>query len=155
MQQVLGSIRQVRFTQSTPRQASIRENEGPSLGKTQLKMPHHRSRHAMKFEDTSQEETETAAAMRPKQGMEPCQKHIQAQRERPSYIPLARGRMGTPGCIGEFVLDFGASMHMVSKKDLNSAEVATTVMTAKEGANKRRSDGVCQRIGPIRDSYAS
>ena len=29
---VLGSIRRVRFTQSAPRQASIRENKGPSLG---------------------------------------------------------------------------------------------------------------------------
>ena len=58
MQKVLGPNRQVRFTQSTPRQASIRGKKGPSLGKTQLKMPHHRSTHAMKFEDTSQEETE-------------------------------------------------------------------------------------------------
>ena len=76
--------------------------------------------------------------MRPKQGMEPCQKHIQAQREKPSYIPLARGRMGTPGCVRELVVDFGASMQMVSKRDLNSAELETmrtsrsptTVMTA-------------------------
>ena len=33
MQKVLGPIRRVRFTQSTLRQASIRENNGPSLGK--------------------------------------------------------------------------------------------------------------------------
>ena len=51
MQKVSGPIRQVRFTQSALRQASIRENEGPSLGKTQLKMPHQRSTHAVKFED--------------------------------------------------------------------------------------------------------
>ena len=70
--------------------------------------------------------------MRPKQGMEPCQKHIQAQRERQIYILLARGRMGTPGCVNkraggkrEFVADSGASMHMVSKRDLDSAEVET------------------------------
>ena len=58
----------------------------------------------------------------------------------------------------EFVADSGASMHMVSKRDLNSAELETmrtsrsptTVMTTK-----RRSHGICQRIGLIRDDYAS
>ena len=52
--------------------------------------------------------------------------------------------MGTPGCVNkkleekEFVVDSGANMHMVSKNDLNSAELEnkrisrnpTTVMTA-------------------------
>ena len=32
--------------------------------------------------------------MRPLQGMELWQKHMQAQRKRQSYILLARGRMG-------------------------------------------------------------
>ena len=58
MQKVLGSIRKVRFTQSTPRQASIREKKGPSLGKVQVKHPHQRSPCAVKFEDRSHEETE-------------------------------------------------------------------------------------------------
>ena len=49
--------------------------------------------------------------MCPKQGMEPCQKHFEAQRERPNCIRLAHGRMGTPGCVNkepeerEFVVD--------------------------------------------------
>ena len=55
-------------------------------------------------------------------------------------------------------------MHMVSKRDLNSTELETTrismnpttVMTANgEVQNKRRSHGICQRIKPIRDGYAS
>ena len=55
-------------------------------------------------------------------------------------------------------------MHMVSKRDLNSAELETmrtsrsptTVMTANgRGANKRRSNGVYQTIGLICQSYAS
>ena len=58
MQKVLGSIRRVRFTQSTLRQASIREKNGPSLGKIQVKNPHQRSPHALSFEDWSHEETE-------------------------------------------------------------------------------------------------
>ena len=89
MQQVLGPNRQVRFTQSTPRQASIREHEGPSLGKTQLKMPHHRSRHAMKFEDTSQEETERQQRCARGKAWNLCQKHTQAQRKRQGCILFA------------------------------------------------------------------
>ena len=62
------------------------------------------------------------------------------------------------------MVDSGASLHMVSKKDLNSAELET-MRTFEEsddgddgqrrGANQRRSDGVCQAIGLIRRSYAS
>ena len=55
---VLGSIRRARLPQSTPRQASIRENEGPSPGKIHVKMPHQRSPYALKFGDRSQEETQ-------------------------------------------------------------------------------------------------
>ena len=55
MQQVSGPLRRVRFTQSTLRQASIQENEGPSLGQVQVKNPQQRSPYAVKFEDRSQE----------------------------------------------------------------------------------------------------
>ena len=58
MQKVLGTVRRVRFTQSTLRQASIQEKKRPSLGKLQVTNPHQRSPHAMKFEDRSNEETE-------------------------------------------------------------------------------------------------
>ena len=69
---------------------------------------------------------------------------MQAQRERQSYI-LRACKVGSPWCLcksvvweREFEVDSGASMHMVSEKDLNSAELATmrtsrsptTVMTA-------------------------
>ena len=57
MQEVLGSIRKVRFTQSTLRQANIRE-KGPSLGKIQVKIPHQGSPYAMKFGDPSHQKTE-------------------------------------------------------------------------------------------------
>ena len=58
MQKVLGPIRRIWITQSTLRQASIREKKGPSLGKVQVKNPHQRSPYAMNFEDRSKEETE-------------------------------------------------------------------------------------------------
>ena len=61
----------------------------------------------------------------------------------------------------EFVVDSGASMHMLSRKDLNSAELETVRVSKSpttvcgsqwRSVNKRRSDSVCQRIGFIRDS---
>ena len=64
----------------------------------------------------------------------------------------------------EFVVDSGASMHVVSKKDLNSAELETMRTSKKSddgddgqrrGASKRRSDSICQTIGLFRLSYAS
>ena len=58
MQKVLNAIQRVRFTQCTLRQASIREKKAPSLGKTNVKVPHQRSPYAMKCEDRSNEETE-------------------------------------------------------------------------------------------------
>ena len=57
-QKVLRSIRRVRFTKSTLRQAIIGENKGPSLGQIQVKILHQRSSYAVKFDDRSQEETQ-------------------------------------------------------------------------------------------------
>ena len=54
---VLEPIRRVRLTRAALRQANIREKEGPSLGTIQVKVPHQRSLHALKFEDRSPEET--------------------------------------------------------------------------------------------------
>ena len=51
------------------------------------------------------------------------------KRKRQGCILLARGRMGTSRLRQqesrrkEFVVDSGAGMHMVSKKDVNSAEL--------------------------------
>ena len=55
---VLEPIRRIRFTRAALRQAKIRENKGPSLGKIQGTFPHQRSPYAVKFEDRSQEEIE-------------------------------------------------------------------------------------------------
>ena len=56
VQKVLNAIRRVRFTESTLRQESIREKEGPSLGKTKV-VPRQRSPYDPKLEDRSHEET--------------------------------------------------------------------------------------------------
>ena len=82
--------------------------------------------------------------MCPKQGLESCQKLLQAQRKDKAafYFPAEEWVLPAASTKEpeerEFVVDSGASMHMVSKKDLNSAELETmrtsrsptTVMTA-------------------------
>ena len=42
--EVLETIRRVRFTRPTQRQANIKESKGPSLGKVRVKIPHQRKR---------------------------------------------------------------------------------------------------------------
>ena len=144
MPKVLRPIRRVRFTQSTLRPASIRENKGLSLGKIQVKIPHQRSPYAMKFEDGSQEESQRqqrcarSKAWNLAQNIYKLKEKEKATFYSPSeewVFPVAETKEPEER---EFVVDSGASMHMVSKRDLNSAELETmrtsrsptTVMTA-------------------------
>ena len=76
--------------------------------------------------------------------METCQEYLQAQRKGRSYIftPTDQWSLSAASTIKseerEFAVDSGASMHMVRRKDLNSAELdtvrvsknPTTVVTA-------------------------
>ena len=64
----------------------------------------------------------------------------------------------------EFVVDSGASMHMLSRKDLDLCRIGNRkglqksddgCRSQRRSANKRRSDRVCQRNGFSRDSKAS
>ena len=63
----------------------------------------------------------------------------------------------------KFVVDSGASMHVVSKKDLNSAELdtmrtsrsPTTVMTANGEVQTREKATCVKRLGLILYCYAS
>ena len=82
--------------------------------------------------------------MRPKQNVEPCQKRIQGPRKNKATFYSAAEQRVLPAASTkepeerEFVVDSGASMHMVIKRDLSSAELEimrtsrspTTVMTA-------------------------
>ena len=60
----------------------------------------------------------------------------------------------------EFVVDSGASMQMISKKDLNSAELETvttsrspmTVITANGEVQTNEGYSLCQRVGYILDN---
>ena len=75
MQKVLEPIQRVWFTKFTLRQASIQENKGPSLG-----------------QNTSQKSSSAKSLRCEFWGQVPW-------RKRQGCILLARGRMGTPGCV--------------------------------------------------------
>ena len=93
--------------------------------------PHQRNPNAPKFEDRSQEETERqercareAAWKMARCILKPKEKHKAA------FFSLAENWcLPAPSTIKleerEFVVDSGASMHMISHKDLNSAELET------------------------------
>ena len=165
---VLGPIRRVRFTKATHRHANIRENICPSLGKIQVKVPLLRSPFALKFEDRSQEEIERQERCAHSKAWN-LANNIYKFKENDKatfFSPSNEWCLPAPSVIKleerEFVEDSGASMHMLSKKDLNSADLGrSTCMKMpnkrymKIRAYKRSSDGKCQGIGPIRDSKAS
>ena len=88
MQKVLGPIRRERFTQSTLRQASIREYKGPSLGKIQVKIPHQRSPYARNLR-TDLEEKLKDKSDPPAETRGNLPKYIQTQGKGISYIPFA------------------------------------------------------------------
>ena len=141
---VLGPIRRVRFTRAALRQANIRENKGPSLNNIQVKLPHERSPHAVKFEDRSQEETESQERCARGDAWR-LAKNIYKLKEKDKatfFSPTDEWSLPAASTIqpeeSEFVVDSGASMHMVSRKDLKSAKLEpvriskspTTVVTA-------------------------
>ena len=144
MQKDLEPIRRIRFSQFTLRQASIRENKRPSLAKIKIKILHQRSPYAVKFEDRSHEETERqqrcarSKAWNHASNIHKLKENDKAAFHSPAeeWVLLAASTREPER--REFVLDSGASMHMVSKRDLNSAELETmrtarsptTVMTA-------------------------
>ena len=141
MQKVLNAIQRVRFTKSTLRHASIRDKKGPSLGKTQVKPRHQRSPHATKFEDYSHEETERQERCAQSKAWDFAKNLYKLKaNDKATFFSLAKWVLPAASAREpeerEFVVDSGAGVHMVSKRDLNSAELETmrtsrspTVMT--------------------------
>ena len=124
MQKVLEPIQRVRFTESTLRQASIREKKGPSLGTIQVKNPHQRSPYAVKFEDRSHEETErqqrcarskTCNLSKNMYGLKEKDKAAFYSPAEECVLPAASSKEPEER---EFVVGSGASMHMAIRKTL-------------------------------------
>ena len=102
----------------------------------------------MKYEDRSQEDTARQQRCAQSKAWD-LAKNIFRSSKRTTRL-LARGRMGPPVAEPkepeEFVADSGASVHVVSKRDLDSAELETmrissgpmTVMTANGEVQTRQ-----------------
>ena len=116
MQKVLNAIRKVRFTL---RQASIQEKKGPSLEEAKSRSSSAKSLRS-KIRASVPRRDWATTAMCPKQGLRSCQKYLQAQTEGQGYTLLTYKEVVSPKCLikREFVVDSGASMHMVSEKGL-------------------------------------
>ena len=105
-------------------------DQNPSLGYICPGEPHERSPNAPKFEDRSQEETEwqeqgaREAAWKLAKNVFKLKEH-----QRATFFSSPENRCLPASTLKpeerEFVVDSGASMHMISKKDLNSAEMDT------------------------------
>ena len=105
-------------------------DQNPSLGYICPGEPHDRSPNTPKFEDRSQEETEwqeqgaREAAWKLAKNVLKLKEH-----ERATFFSPSENRCLPASTLKpeerEFVVDSGASMHMISKKDLSDAEMDT------------------------------
>ena len=104
------------------RHTKIRD-QNPSLGHICPGEPHQRSPNAPKFEDRWQERCAREAAWR-------LAKNIKKKKHKTAFFsPSQNWCLPAPSTLKpmerEFVVDSGASMHMISKKDLCDAEMGT------------------------------
>ena len=119
------------------------ETKNPSLGMICPGDPHQRNPNAPKFEDRSHQETEwqercaREAALRLAKSILKLKEKNKAAFLSPSenWCLLAPSNIKPEE--REFVVDSGASMHKISKKDLNSAEM-DTLTTSRSPTTKRR-----------------
>ena len=144
----LKPIWSVQFTKAVLRHANIRDQK-LSLGMVCPGDPHQRNPNAPKFEDRSQEETEwqeqgarEAACRLANNVLKLKEKHkttFFSHSENWCLLPPSTIKAQER----EFVEDSGASMHMISKKDLNSAELET-VTTSRSPTTVTKANGEVQ-----------
>ena len=120
-------IQRVKFKKAIARHTKIRD-QNRSLGYICPGEPHERSPNAPKFEDRSQEETEwqeqgaREAAWKLAKNVLKLKEHQRATTFSPSENRCLPASTLKPE-EREFVVDSGASMHMISKKDFSDAEM--------------------------------
>ena len=137
-------IQRVKFTKAIPRRTKIRDRN-PSLGHICPGEPHQRSPNAPKFEDRSQEETEWQEQGARKAAWKLAKSVLNLkEQERATFFSHSENKCLPASVLKleerEFVVDSGASMHMISKKDLSDAEMDTltkscspTIVTTANG----------------------
>ena len=122
-------IQRVKFTKATARHIKIRD-QNPSLGYICPGEPHQRSPNAPKFEDRPQEETEWQEQGAREAAWRLAKSVLKLkEQERATFFSPSENRCLPASTLKpeerEFVVDSGASMHMISKKDLSDAEMDT------------------------------
>ena len=123
-------IRCVKFTKAVARHAKIRD-QNPSFGYICPGESHERSPNAPKFEDRSQEQTEwqEQGAREAAWRLAKSVLKLKEQERATFFSPLENRCLPAPSTLEpeerELVVDSGASMHMISKKDLSDAEMDT------------------------------
>ena len=158
-------IQRVKFTKATARHSKIRD-QNPSIGYICPNEPHQRSPNAPKFEDRSQEETEWQEQGAREAAWKLARSVLKLkEQERATFFSPSENRYLPASTLKpeerEFVVDSGASMHMISKKDLSDAEMDTltkscspTIVITANGEVQTHEEGnsVCQRIVDILDN---
>ena len=122
-------IRRVKFTKAVARHTDTRD-QNPSLGYICPGEPHQRSPNAPKFEDRSQEETEWQEQGAREAAWKLAQSVLKLkEKNKETFFSPSENRCLPASTLKpeerEFVVDSGASMHMISKKDLSDAEMDT------------------------------
>ena len=122
-------IQRVKFTKAIARHTKIRD-QNPSLGYICPGEPHERSPNAPKFEDRSQEETEWQEQGAREAAWKLAKSVLKfLERGRAAFFSPSENRCLPASTLKpeerEFVVDSGASMHMISKKNLSKAEMDT------------------------------
>ena len=149
LQKVLEPIRRLRLTESTLRQAIVREKKRPSLGKMSVKVLHQRRPYAMKVEDRFHEETERqqrcarSKAWNLAKNISKLKENDKSAFNFPAEEWLLLAASTKEPEEREFVVDSGMSMRMVSKRDRNSAELET-MRTSRSPTTVMTTDGEVQ-----------
>ena len=120
-------IQRVKFTKAIARHTKSRD-QNPSLGYICPGEPHERSPNSPKFEDRSQEETEWQEQGAREAAWKLAKRVLKfKEHERATFFSLSENRCLPASSLKpeerEFVVDSGAAMHMISKKDLSDAEM--------------------------------
>ena len=119
-------------------------DQKPSLGLICRGEPHQRSPNAPKFEDRSLEETEWQEQGAREAAWRLAKSVLKLKEKKATFFSPSENRCLPASTLKpeerEFVVDSGASMHMISKKDLSDAEMDTltkscspTIVTTANG----------------------
>ena len=119
-------------------------DQNPSLGMICLGETHQRSPNAPKFEDRFQEETEWKDRCAREAAWKLVESVLKLKgKNKVTFFSLSENRRLPASTLKpeerEFVVDSGASMHMISEKDLNSFEMDTfdEIVQSYDGLNNQ------------------